>query len=146
VSAGSLDVVTGISIGGERRNFPVRGFSASSEQGARALGGTAEYRFPIAAPSRRVPFIPVLFDRISAAAFADAGRAYCPASAGTTVICRLGIESPWLASVGGEMDFDTAIQYDVPVRFRLGIARPVSGRDAVSAPSWTVYLAAGAAF
>jgi hypothetical protein len=146
VSSGSLDVVTGISIGGERRNFPVRGFSASSEQGARALGGTAEYRFPIAAPSRRVPFIPVLFDRISGAAFADAGRAYCPSSSGVTVICRPGIESPWLASVGGEMDFDTAVQYDVPVRFRLGIARPVSGRDAVSAPSWTVYLAAGAAF
>lgn len=146
VSAGSLDVIEGVSFGGERRTFPVRGFPASSEQGSRAMAVTAEYRAPIAAPSRRIPFIPVLFDRISAAAFADAGRAYCPASGGLTVICRPDLESPWLASVGGEMNFDTAVQYDVPVRFRAGVARPVAGRDAVSAPSWTFYLAAGAAF
>jgi hypothetical protein len=146
VSGGSLDVIEGVSFGGERRTFPVRGFPASSEQGARAVAASAEYRAPIAAPSRRVPFIPVLFDRISASAFADAGHAYCPEGDGLTVICRPGMESPWLASVGGEMNFDTAVQYDVPVRFRAGLARPVAGRDAVSAPSWTLYLVAGAAF
>jgi hypothetical protein len=146
ISAGSLDVIQGVSFGGERRTFPVRGFPSSAEEGSRAIAATAEYRAPIAAPSRRIPFIPVLFDRISAAAFADAGHAYCPAGDGLTVICRPGVESPWLASVGGEMNFDTAVQYDVPVRFRVGLARPVAGRDAVSASFWTFYLAAGAAF
>ena len=147
LSGGSLDVLEGISVGGERRTFGVRGFSPSSEQGIRALAGTAEYRAPVAAPSKRLPLLPVLFDRISIAAFADAGRAFCPGSADPEGVCRLAREdSPWLASVGGEIDLDTAIQYDVPARFRLGIAVPVAGRTAVGATAASVYVTLGSSF
>jgi Tol biopolymer transport system component len=147
LSGGSLDVLEGVSVGGERRTFGVRGFSPSSEQGIRALAGTVEYRAPIAAPSKRVPFIPILFDRISVSAFADAGRAFCPASADSEGVCRLARQdSPWLASVGGEIDLDTAIQYDFPARFRIGVAVPVSGRAAVGANSASAYATLGSSF
>ena len=147
LSGGSLDVLEGVSLGGERRTFGVRGFSPSSEQGIRALAGTVEYRLPVAAPSKRLPILPVLFDRISFAAFADAGRAFCPTSADPDGVCRLARDdSPWLASVGGEIDLDTAIQYDVPARFRLGLAVPVAGRSAVGATSASVYLTVGSSF
>jgi Tol biopolymer transport system component len=147
LSGGSLDVLEGISVGGERRTFGVRGFSPSSEQGIRALAGTVEYRAPLAAPSKRVPFIPILFDRISVSAFADAGRAFCPASGDSVGVCRLARQdSPWLASAGGEIDLDTAIQYDFPARFRIGVAVPVSGRAAVGANSASVYATVGSSF
>lgn len=147
LSGGSLDVLEGLSLGSERRTFGVRGFPPSSEQGIRALGGTVEYRAPLAAPSRRIPFVPLLFDRISAAAFADAGRAFCPASAGSSAVCQSSLEdAPWLASAGAEIDFDTAIQYDVPARFRLGLAVPVAGRTAVGANRASVYLTVGSSF
>jgi hypothetical protein len=147
LSGGSLDVLEGVALGGERRTFGVRGFPPSAEQGIRALGGTLEYRAPIAAPSKRIPFIPLLFDKISGAAFGEAGRAFCPASASETPICQAAIDNaPWLASVGAEVDFDTAVQYDVPARFRLGFAVPVRGRAAVGADRASVYLTVGSSF
>jgi hypothetical protein len=148
LSGGSLDVFSGFALGSERRTFGVRGFPPSAEQGIRALGGTAEFRSPISAPSKRVPFIPVLFDRISVAAFGDAGRAWCPPSASqSTGVCNGSTESqPWLASVGAEADFDTAVQYDVPARFRAGIAVPVLNRAAGNAKTASFYLTVGTSF
>jgi hypothetical protein len=148
VSGGTFDVIEGVSLGAGRRNFGVRGFPPSAEQGTRALAGTLEYRAPIAAPSKRVPFIPVLFDRISAAAFGDAGRAFCPADAlSTSAACAFTrAVSPWLASVGAEVNFDTAVQYDIPVRFRAGIAVPVKNRELVDAKSVSLYFTAGSFF
>ena len=144
LSGGSLDVFGGLSIGEVRRNFGVRGFPPSAEQGTRAFAGTLEYRLPIAAPSRRVRFIPLLFDKISASGFAEGGRAYCPAGAGG--VCEVDRGGPWLASLGGEIDLDTAVQYDFPTRFRLGFAVPVSGRDATGAKPVSVYFTVGSAF
>lgn len=147
LSGGSLDALTGLGVGGTRRTFGVRGFPPSAEQGIRALAGSLEYRAPIAAPSRRVPFIPLLFDRISVSAFGDAGRAYCPISARETDICSAGrLGGPWLASAGAELDFDTALQYDVPVRFRLGAAVPVVNRAAGRADAVSAYLTIGSSF
>jgi hypothetical protein len=147
LSGGNLAVLAGVTVGDERRTFGVRGFPPSAEQGIRALAGTLEYRAPIAAPSRRVPFIPILFDRISISAFGEAGRAYCPASVGDTQICNAGRrDAPWLASTGAELDFDTALQYDVPARFRLGVAVPVLNRSAGDAKAASVYLTVGSSF
>ena len=147
LSGGSLAVFEGLDVGGERRTFGVRGFPPSAEQGTRALAGTLEYRAPIAAPSKRVPFIPLLFDRISISSFAEAGRAFCPASSDNTEACDLQqSESPWLASLGAEVDFDTALQYDIPARFRLGFAVPVTGRRATDANPVSVYLTVGSSF
>lgn len=148
LSGGSLEVISGFSVGADRRTFGVRGFPPSAEQGIRALGGTAEFRAPLSAPSTRVPFIPVLFDRISVAGFGEAGRAWCPANASqSTGVCNGStVAQPWLASVGAEADFDTAIQYDVPARFRLGFAVPVLNRTAGNAKAVSFYLTAGTSF
>jgi hypothetical protein len=94
-----------------------------------------------------VPLIPLLFDRISISSFAEAGRAFCPASSDNTEACDLQqSESPWLASLGAEVDFDTALQYDIPARFRLGFAVPVTGRRAAHANPVSVYLTVGSSF
>ncbi|HEX2722570.1 MAG TPA: hypothetical protein VHM24_06595, partial [Gemmatimonadaceae bacterium] len=146
LSGGSLAVLGGVTIGDERRTFGVRGFPPSAEQGIRALAGTFEYRAPIAAPSRRVPFIPILFDRISIAGFGEAGRAYCPGSSGDNQICRAQRGGPWIGSTGAEIDFDTAIQYDVPARLRLGVAVPVLNRSAGNAEAASVYFTLGSSF
>jgi WD40 repeat protein len=148
LSGESLAIVTGISVGGDRRTFGVRGFAPSAEQGTQAVGGTVEYRAPIAAPSTRVPFIPLMFDRISVATFADAGRAYCPGGAGESVIVcgNTSTSMPWLASVGAEANLDTAIQYDVPARFRFGIAIPLAGKAATGARAVSAYLTIGESF
>jgi hypothetical protein len=143
LSGGSIDIVAGLGLGGERRTFGVRGFPPSAEQGTRALAGTIEYRAPVAAPSGRVRFVPLLFDRISVAAFADAGRAYCETSA---VVCQPDRSGPWLSSLGAEIDFDTAVQYDVPARFRLGAAVPVAGRAAAGARQASWYFTVGSVF
>jgi hemolysin activation/secretion protein len=140
--------LSGVAIGGERRTFGVRGFPPSAEQGIRAFAGSLEYRAPIAAPSRRVPFIPLLFDRFSTTAFADAGRAYCPGDViqAITVCSDPNGASPWLASVGGEINLDAAIYYDIPARLRLGAAVPVGSREYGRAKSVSVYLTFGSSF
>jgi hypothetical protein len=148
LSGTSLEVVSGYALGGERRTFGVRGFSPSAERGIRAFAGSLEYRAPIAAPSRHIPFIPLLFDRVSATGFVDAGRAYCPASAvSTAAVCDASdADNPWLASVGGEANLDAALYYDVPARIRIGIAAPISGRTYTNAKSVSAYLTFGSSF
>ena len=143
LSGGSLELVSGVSLG-SRRTFGVRGFSPSSEQGVRAAAGTVEYRAPIGAPSRRLPFIPLLFDKISLSAFGEAGRAWCPAD--DDGLCSVYRGGPWLGSVGGEVDFDTAILYDFPARLRLGVAVPVAGREAAGANRASLYFTVGSSF
>jgi hypothetical protein len=95
-----------------------------------------------------VPFIPILFDRISVSAFGEAGRAWCPSAVTeSAVVCSAPTrDQPWLGSVGAEADFDTAIQYDVPARFRAGFAVPVINRDIGNARSISFYLTAGTSF
>ena len=144
LSGGSLDVLAGLSIGDSRRTFGVRGFPPSAEQGIRAFAGTVEYRVPLAMPTVKAPLVPVLFDKISFAAFSEAGRAYCPA--GARGICENDRGGPWLASVGGEFDLDTALQYDIPARFRIGVAVPVEGRQAAGADRASFYFTIGSVF
>lgn len=146
LSGGSLDVVAGFTIGEERRTFGVRGFPPSSERGNRAFAGTLEYRAPIAAVSRRIPVFPVLLDRLAAAAFVDAGRAYCAPGEARSICAGPVRNDPTLASVGGELYLDTALQYDVPARFRAGVAAPIRGRDFADAKRVSFYLAFGSAF
>lgn len=148
LSGTSLQVLSGVSVGDERRTFGVRGFPPSAERGIRAFAGSLEYRAPIAAPSRHIRFIPLLFDRISTIVFADAGRAYCPGgSAQTAVVCRPSDSgNPWLASVGGEINLDAAIYYDAPARIRLGVAAPVASRDFARARAASVYFTFGSSF
>ena len=148
LSGSTLEVLAGVAVGNERRTFGVRGFPPSAEQGIRAFAGSVEYRAPIVAPSRHVRFIPVLFDRLSATAFADVGRAYCPGDVlqAVTVCSNPGSANPWLASAGAELNLDAAIYYDVPARMRLGVAAPFASREYGRAKSVSVYFTFGSSF
>jgi hypothetical protein len=148
LSGTTVDVLAGYSVGDVTRTFGVRGFPPSAERGLRAFAGSLEYRAPLAAPSRHVRFIPVLFDRFSATAFADAGRAYCPSGTVNdfSICTATDASNPWLASVGGELNLDAALYYDVPARIRLGVAVPVASRDFAGAKTASVYLTFGSSF
>lgn len=151
-SGGSLEVLPGYSIGSAPQTFGVRGFPPSSQFGTRALAGSVEYRAPLWMPSRGVRLVPAFLDRTSMALFADAGSAWCPAPAsGATAlaVCRASATRPrWMASVGAELLADVALQYDVPYRFRFGVALPVTSREQtfVRAPAVTGYATVGAGF
>lgn len=148
VSGTLLDVIPGFSLGEQRRTFGVRGYPAGAEGGIRAYAGSLEYRAPIAAPSRGFRFVPVFIDKISMALFGDMGRAYCPPGVlpGSGVCRSADAENPVMRSVGGELNFDTAIQLDAQARVRLGIAFPLAERERFDAPGSRVYATFGSAF
>lgn len=148
VSGSSLAIISGYDVGGQRRTFGVRGYPAGAEAGIRAFSGSAEYRAPLFAPSRGFRFIPIFIDKVSALAFADGGRAYCPASAAAGAgACRNSdVGNPWMASVGAEINFDTGIQVDYAARLRLGIAIPTVRRQELRAPVSLVYATFGSSF
>lgn len=145
VSGASLEVVPGIAIGSSARTFPVRGFSAGIEEGTRATAASVEYRAPLAMPSRGLGLFPLFVDRASLALFADAARASCPA-ASTPACSPLGADGPTLASIGAELNLDSALQFDLPYRFRFGLAHPIRGAGYAGAPSLTTYVTLGASF
>ena len=146
ISGSSVDLGSGYTVGDSPRTFGVRGFSPSTERGIRAFSGSAEYRFPIAAPGRGIGWIPLFLDRVSGDVFGDAGRAYCPAAAvPTSDVCGAAdVGNPWIGSVGGELNMDTGIQRDIPLRLRMGVAFPVATRNTSKNPSF--FLTAGSSF
>lgn len=145
VSGSSLEIVPGIAIGSSARTFPARGFAAGIEEGIVATAASVEYRAPLAMPSRGLGLFPLFVDRASVALFGDAARAACPGAA-TPACSPLGADGPTLASVGAELDLDSALQFDVPYRFRLGMAHPIRGARYAAAPSVTTYVTLGASF
>lgn len=145
VSGASLEVIPGVNIGDSRRSFFVRGFGSSTQIGTRAAAGSVELRVPVTRIGRGVGLLPVFFQKLSVNGFADAGAAWCPTAVQGSPICATARERSWLASVGGEIALDAALQYDQLYRFRLGVAAPVQGRDAAPR-SATVYFTLGSAF
>ena len=126
-SSSIVQIVPGVNFGEGRRTFFVRGFPAESQTGSRALGANLEYRIPLALPARGLGALPVYFQRISAALFADGASAWCPVGSNTSPICQRATAQEWMGSVGAELHFDTAVQYDSPYRVRLGVATPTVG-------------------
>ncbi|MFN2636642.1 MAG: hypothetical protein ABR585_06435 [Gemmatimonadaceae bacterium] len=148
ISGTQLEVFPGFAVGEQRRTFGVRGYPAGAEGGIRAYTATAEYRIPLAAPSRGFRFIPLFIDKTSLSVFGDMGRAYCPARAVTGQgVCRArDANTPLMSSVGAELNLDTGVQLDVQARVRLGVAVPLGNRDALRAKSATGYATFGASF
>jgi hypothetical protein len=135
VSGLSADLAPGVTVGDPARSFPVRGVEPDAQRGIRAIGGTVEYRVPLLM-LRDVPSpFTVYADRISLSLFSDAARATCPASlaAANGAVCeRPGVRDGIIASAGAELSLDLAIQYDVPMRFRLGGGVPYAGPPEIS--------------
>jgi hypothetical protein len=147
ISGSVVDVGSGYTVGDSPRTFGIRGFSPSAERGIRAFAGSAEYRFPIAAPGRGIGWLPLFLDRVSGDLFGDAGRAYCPAAAlPTAEACAArDVANPWIGSIGAELNMDTGIQRDIPFRFRAGVAIPVATGQS-QAKKTSFYLTAGSSF
>ena len=128
------ELLPGVNFGDPSRAFPVRGTEPGVQRGSRALGGSAEYRVPLVMFRRLPSPFTVYGDRLSVLVFSDAARAWCPASLRpNTVVCLPnGVRDGWLASAGGEVVLDLAVQYDVPYRVRLGAAKPYAAPAGVS--------------
>jgi hypothetical protein len=149
ISGTGLDVFPGVSAGQQqRRTFGVRGYPAGAEVGIRAYSAAAEYRAPLAAPSRGFRFIPVFVDKMSLTVFGETGRAFCPASADTVNgFCNaVKIANPVMTSAGAELNIDTGLVLDTQARLRLGIAFPLVNREQLGASVAQVYARFGASF
>jgi hypothetical protein len=142
----AIGVVPGIGIGDQPRVFYVRGYDPNSEEGTRAVVGSVEYRLPLFVPARGFHLFPVFLGRTSLTVFGDAGEAWCPSSP-LPAACSPGhAQRRLLASVGGELNFDATLQYDVPYRFRLGLAAPVANRQRYGAAVLDPYFSLGLSF
>ncbi len=129
-------------LGGATANdaFPVRGWPIDARTGTRAWAATAEYRFPLHMRDAPPALLGVTLTSISAAIFADAGDAWCPAGDGTH-FCSAPDDAP-LASAGAEIAIDLGLLHGSPTRLRAGYALPL-GPDA---PAGSLYLALGPGF
>ena len=145
VSGSYLEVLPGLSVGDPRRTFFVRGFSPAGQRGTRAAAASAEYRAPLVRVGRGVGLVPASLQKLSALVFADAGAAWCTVGITDTSCPAVIAPRRWIASVGGEIVFDTNLQYDALYRMRLGVALPVRGE--VAAPRQaTIYFTFGSTF
>lgn len=126
-SGGLLDLAPGITAGDGRRMFFVRGTDAGVQSGSSASAYNVEYRFPISMPSRGFWKTPLFLQKISGTLFHDAATAWCPNASANSAICPRVTPMRWMSSVGAELNLDAAIEYDFPVRFRIGVATPTQG-------------------
>ncbi|MBI1968132.1 MAG: hypothetical protein HYS40_09090, partial [Gemmatimonadetes bacterium] len=136
VSSGTFDVGLGFTLGAVRA-FPVRGYAAGAVRGRRAATASAELRLPVALVGRGVGHLPLGVDKLSLGLFGDAGDAWNPGAA-----ARL----TRLASVGGEIVGDLTLNYDFPLRARLGVAEPLAAPPAGGPRRPQVYVAFAADF
>jgi hypothetical protein len=109
----------------EERDLFVRGWDAVSQFGDRAVAGTAEWRFPIARVEHGAGLVPVFLNRLWGTAFVDAGTAWCAEQCDPQVGLLFSRPDP-MVSVGGELGGDFLFGFNVPYRFRVGVAVPVS--------------------
>lgn len=141
-----LGVAPGLGIGDQPRVFYVRGYDPNSEEGTRVAVGSVEYRLPLFVPARGFHLFPVFLGRTSLTVFGDAGEAWCPSSPLPAACSPGDAQRHLLASVGGELNFDATLQYDIPYRFRLGLAAPIANRERYGAPVLDPYVSLGLSF
>ncbi len=148
VSGVSAELLPGLVVGDPGRTFPVRGVAPGVQRGARALGGSVEYRTPLVL-LRDAPGPLTLFaDKLALTLFSDAARAWCPAALARrrTGLCeRPGVRDGWIASAGAELVLDLAVQYDALYRLRIGAAAPYAAPKGVSRRG-ALYVTLGSSF
>jgi len=127
VSGGGASLA-GFGVGLNSRLLPLRGFEPGVLRGNRAWTASAEYRVPLALVGRRPALSPFFVDRVSAAAFMDAGDARCAGRpAATFSACRGARPASPLLGAGAELVLDLGFAGIFPARVRLGFAAPVRG-------------------
>jgi hypothetical protein len=123
VSSGGVAFLFGQTVGASRA-FPVRGYAGGVLNGRRAATLTAEYRMPLALLGHAIGHLPIGADKLAFAVFGDVGDAW-------DVGERARLHR--LRSVGAELIGDVTVNYDVPLRLRLGVAQPATGHARVYA-------------
>lgn len=109
----------------------IRGFLPGARRGASFYVGTLEYRMLLFRVERGLDTVPLFFDRVSFAAFVDAGDA----PRDTPALADLAV------GVGGELRAEIAVLYYVPITFRGGY-----GRGFGAGATDDVYLVLGGSF
>jgi hypothetical protein len=147
-SGESVQVVPGVTVGDEPRVFSVRGFPPGAANGTRAFAGSLEYRIPLFAPGRGLRLLPFFLGKTSLTVFGDGAEAWCPVQEGVlpSVCAAQDAQRRLLSSAGAELNFDTALQYDVPYRVRLGMAVPTSNGAEYGAGPVDFYITFGIPF
>ncbi len=136
VSSGTADLSFGQSLG-VTRLFPVRGYRYGELRGQRAATGTLEYRLPLALVGRSLGHLPFGADKLWLNGFTDVGDAW---DAGASP--RL----TRLRSAGLELAGDFAVNYDLLLQLRLGVAQPLAPPPSGGAKRPRVYLALASDF
>lgn len=144
-SSAGIPAIAGYGAGGTARSFPVRGYAAGAQRGDRALGATAEYRFPLALVERGVRTWPVFFDRLWGDVFLDAGTAWCTAACGERFLVAPSKLAP-LASLGAEVALRSVLGYGTELTLRAGVALPLRDTPAGERPGAGFYLLTGRSF
>ncbi len=117
VSSGAAELAF-VQTVGTFRTFPVRGYPSGAARGRRAATATVEYRVPLALIGKSLGHLPFGADKVAFAVFGDIGDAWDPGEP-----ARLHE----LRSFGAELVADVTVSYDLPLRLRLGVARPATG-------------------
>jgi hypothetical protein len=131
VSLGNVSLTYGQTLG-VTRLFPVRGYRSGEVVGSRAATGTLEYRLPLALLGHTLGHLPLGADKVWLNAFADAGDAWGPGTSPQFTRLRSG---------GVELAADVAVNYDLLLRLRLGVAEPLAPLPSGGARRPSVYLA-----
>ncbi len=128
-STGGAANVLGYGISGGSRLLPVRGFRYGALAGSRAWTASAEWRVPLALMGRRPLLSPFFIDRVSAAAFLDAGDAWCTsAQRRISATCAFAESVPTpIMGTGAELVFDIGFAGIFTGRLRGGFGAPVRG-------------------
>jgi hypothetical protein len=116
VSSGELALGFGQYVG-TARAFPVRGYAGGTLRGRRAATASVEYRMPLALVGRGIGHLPFGADKFSLSLFGDAGDAWDPGAQPRLT---------HLYSAGAELVTDVNVNYDFPLRLRLGVAEPLA--------------------
>ena len=127
-AAGAAQDLLVTDFGGETLLLPVRGFDQGIRRGTRAWTASAELRLPLYLRGLPTSVLGLSPTALSAALFADAGDAWCPADDISAGISSCDIESrPIVLSAGAELNFDIGVLSGVPLRLRAGAAVPLRG-------------------
>ncbi|MGH7446274.1 MAG: hypothetical protein ACRELT_01855, partial [Longimicrobiales bacterium] len=116
----------GYDVGGSATLLPVRGFRRGERAGSNAWTASAEYRAPLVLID--APLRPFFFDRISAAAFVDAGHAWCSdevASRSSACTSTRAGAAPLVAAGGEVTALIGFLGINLPLRVGAGV--PVRG-------------------
>jgi hypothetical protein len=150
-SGSTFQIIPGYTIGEGRKTFPVRGYASGTLLGTRAATGSVEYRIPLLLTGNAPWTLPFFLDRSSISLFGDYGIAWCPDIKAGREVCNIPgqvfTQKLDITSVGAELNVNLGVlSWDVPYRFRLGVAAPMQNRVFFGQPRLQTYLIGGLSF